>query len=105
MSRVRLGLFLSAVGLTAGLGGCQSSGGSGNMFANWPWMHQAAQKEEYKVPPMEDSRYTESQTFPKETMQATLRSSEGQDVSKPGGAPGRGLVGPMRQTAAGGGRY
>lgn len=99
MSRVRLGLLWSALGLPVCLGGCQSTGS--NPFANWPWMHSAAQKEEYKVPPMQDSRYTEAATYPKETMQATLRNSDGEDISKRGDSPGRGMVGPMRQTSAG----
>lgn len=99
MSRVRRGMLGAALGLTACLGGCQSTGT--NPLANWPWMHQAAQKEEYQVPPMQDTRYTDAQTYPKETMQAILRNSEGEDVARRATGPGSSMVGPMRQTAAG----
>jgi hypothetical protein len=98
MSRVRLQILLSAVGLTVCLGGCQSTGS--NPLAHWPWINATPQKDEYKVPPMEDNRYTDAQTYPKETMQATLRGESGSGGSGSSG-PNRGLVGPMRQTASG----
>jgi hypothetical protein len=70
--------------------GCTSPGPATSW--PWPWQQATATNEEFRIPPDEDTRYSEPQKFPKSVMSPSIRQATAPDTRRPSsagiGAPG-----------------
>jgi hypothetical protein len=62
------------------LAGCETT----NPFT-WNWQTHNAKPEEYTVPPVADSRYSEPQRFPKYLVTPSLRRPDSEPAKAPAG--------------------
>lgn len=75
-------------GLIAMMGCASSSGQSWH----WPWQSNVTAKaEEYHVPPMDDTRYSDPQSLPKSVMKPTIQPRDQATARR--GMPGMGPMG------------